>query len=683
MNGRYIGIACATVMFCCSAQGQQAASHPAPLGSGIDIQYIDSTIRVQDDFYGHVNGKWLANTVIPPDRGRYMSIDILNDRVQGQLREIVDGLQKSTDPADPDQRKIAALYASFMDEAGLAGLGLKPLHAEFARIDALRDKTQIPSLIAHLNRIGVTAPYSPQVHQDAKAPTRYAFDLGQDGLGLPDRDYYLQADAKLEQIRATYEKHVQTMLALAGDSQSAVNAKNILALESSLAKAQWTEVESRDPAKTYNKLSFAALSELAPGYNWKSYLSEAGVAGRTHYLIISEPGYLAAFNKILAEVPLPVWKSYFRWHLLSDFASYLSKPFVAEHFAFYGTALRGVTSDKPRWRLGVELVDRSIGEGLGRIYVARYFPPEAKARIDALVHNLLVEYRTEIDTLDWMSPETKIKAKEKLAKYSTVIGYPAKWRDYGALSISRTDLVGNVIRANSFEYDRNLAKLGHPIDRSEWDMTPQTINAQYRAELNEIVFPAAVLQPPFFNPQADDAVNYGSAGFVIGHEISHGFDDGGSQYDGDGMLLSPPGWFTQTDLDQYKARTHRLVEQYSAFSPVPGYPVNGELTLGENIADNAGLAVAFKAYELSLNGKKSPVIDGLTGEQRFFMGAAQSLRGKVRDNEAIMRIKFDPHPPIQLRATVPEMNFTPFYTAFEVKEGDKMYLAPDKRVTIW
>src|SRR5208283_96348 len=415
----------------------------------------------------------------------------------------------------------------------------------------------------------------------------------------------------------------------------------------------------------------------------KAYLADSGVGGKADYLVIRQPSYIAGFDKIIEHTPLSAWRAYFRWRLISHFAPYLSKPFVDEHFAFYGTALRGIEQNKPRWKRGVELIDSSIGESLGKLYVAAYFPAESKARMDQLVANLLAAYKADIDTLDWMGPATKQKAQEKLAKFVTKIGYPLKWRDYGALTIVRGDLAGNVIRANVFEYNRNLNKLGKPIDRTEWSMTPQTVNAYYNPEMNEIVFPAAILQPPFFNANADDAVNYGGIGAVIGHEISHGFDDQGSQYDGNGNLLSAPGWFTQADLDKFRAKTHALVEQYSAYAPVPGYFINGELTLGENIADNSGLAIAYKAYKLSLGGKDAPVIDGLSGDQRFFMGWAQVWRAKTRDSEAIVRIKSDPHAPAQFRGTVPETNQAPFYEAFGVKDGDKMYLSPDSRVSLW
>ncbi len=678
-----------TKTWCCAVAGAGALAGAgtaagAPLGSGIETQYFDDSVRAQDDFYRHVNGKWLEETEIPADKGSYGSFVKLADDTLEQLRTVIERLSQSKAAADPDTRKVIDLYASFIDEPALEALDLKPLAAELAAIAALKDKSQIPGVIAHFGQLGVTAPYRLRVHQDAKDATRYVVDLVQGGLGMPDRDYYLDTGERLTQIRANYLQHVETMLRLAApDTVAAQQAGEILALETALAKVQWTKVENRDPVKRYNRVDIGRLPELARGYDWKEYLHDAGIAGKVDYVVVSQPSYITGFNALLESTPLPVWKSYFRWRLLSEFAPYLSKRFVDADFAFYGTSLRGIVQNLPRWRRGVQLVDGAIGEALGRIYVAEYFSPQSKARMDTLVRNLLAAYLADIDTLEWMSAETKLKAHEKLALFTAKIGYPDKWRDYSALRIVPGDLVGNVMRANAFEYQRNVRKLGQPIDRNEWEMRPQTVNAYYNPEKNEIVFPAAILQPPFFNVQADDAVNYGGIGAVIGHEISHGFDDQGSQYDGHGNLLSAPGWFTAADLEHFKTRTHALVEQYAAYSPVPGFPINGELTLGENIADNSGLAIAYKAYQLSLGGAPAPIIDGLSGTQRFFIGWAQVWRNKTRENEAILRIKSDPHSPPQFRGTVPEMNQAPFYEAFEVKAGDKMYLPPDQRVTLW
>jgi putative endopeptidase len=690
MHRLIFGAACACFMVGCSqtpavpAQSAvPAPSAPPALLSGIDVQYFDDGVRVQDDFYKHVNGKWLASTEIPADEAGYNSFIKLIDDSQAQLRTLIEGLQTSAAAKDADQQKIADLYASFMDEGALEGLGLRPLETEFAKVDAVEDRKEIAGLIAHFNQIGVSAPYTPRVHQDAKDSTKYVFDLGQDGLGMPDRDYYLLPDGKMEAARKQYGQYVEKMLTLAGDKTAVKDAKEILGLETELAKVQWTKVENRDSVKTYNKYEFAKLAAIAPGYDWKSYLIDSGVDGKTDYLVVSQPSYIGGLNQLLQKAPLTVWKTYFRWRLLNEFAPYLSKNFVDEHFAFNDTALSGIPQNRPRWKRGIALVESSIGEGLGKLYVARYFPPESKARMDRLVRNLLAAYKADIDTLDWMGPQTKQKAQEKLAKFTTKIGYPSKWRDYTALRITKDELVGNVIRARTFEYDRNLNKLGKPIDRDEWLITPQTINAYYNPAANEIVFPAAILQPPFFNPKADDAVNYGGIGAVIGHEISHGFDDQGSKYDGNGNLLSAPGWFTQDDLEKFKAKTHALVEQYAAYEPVPGYHVNGELTLGENIADNSGLAIAYKAYKLSLGGKEAPVIDGQTGDQRFYEGWAQVWRDKTRTDALVVAIKIDPHSPLAIRGTVPEMNQAPFYEAFGIKEGDKMYLPPEKRVVLW
>jgi putative endopeptidase len=651
--------------------------------SGIDLQYVDDAVRPQDDLYRHVNGKWLDNTQIPADRARFGTFDQLTDMTQDQLHAILDGLQTAVNASDADQPKLAALYASFMDEKRVEKLKLKPLKDEFRRIDRLQSLNDIPALIAHLNRIGITAPYAPNVHLDARDSTRYVFDIGQDGLGLPDRDYYLSDDARFKQVRDQYLGYMQKMLQMAGDRNAAQESQDILALETSLAKVQWSRVENRNPVKTYNRVAIADLGSLAPGYNWQTYLSEAGVPSSIDYVVVSQPNYLTALNALINQTPLPVWKSYFRWHVLDESAPLLSADFVAEHFAFHGKAIRGTEANQVRWKRAVTLVDGSMGEALGRIYVARHFPPQAKASAEQLVKNVLAAYRQDIDTLAWMGPDTRRKAQEKLSKFVYKIGYPVQWRDYSALHVVKDDLFGNAQRATIFEYERNVHKLGKPVDRNEWDMTPQTVNAYYNPERNEIVFPAAILQPPYFDAEADEAASYGGIGGVIGHEISHGFDDQGSQYDGNGDLLNPPGWFTAQDLEQFRTRTQNLVEQYSAYEPIPGFHINGELTLGENIADNSGISIAYKAYHIALGDRQAPVIDGLTGDQRFFMGWAQVWRGKTRDSEQVRRIKIDPHSPPPVRGTVPERNQNGFYQAFDVKPGDKMYLPPEQRVSLW
>jgi predicted metalloendopeptidase len=568
-----------------------------------------------------------------------------------------------------------------MDEKKLETLGYKPLAGELQRIRALKDKHGVPALVAHLSQIGVATPYGIGVAQDAKESTKYATYIRQGGLGMPDRDYYLKLDDKrMAGIRAKYEQHIANILSLAGDKDAAAKAKAILAFETQLAQVQWNRVELRDPNKSYNKMSVAELSKLAPDYDWKAALAAAGVGNKADYVIVGQPSYVSGFDQVLAKTDLDTVKAYFQWQLLREYAPYLSKAFVDENFDFYGKTLTGVTQNRPRWKIGVSTVEGALGEALGREYVAEYFPPERKARMEELVKNLLAAYHESIDHLDWMGPETKKEAQAKLAKFNPKIGYPNKWRDYSKLAIKKDDLVGNVMRTATFERNRNIAKLGKPIDREEWGMTPQTINAYYNSRLNEIVFPAAILQPPFFNAQADDAVNYGAIGAVIGHEIGHGFDDKGSQSDGNGNLRN---WWTKDDEARFKAKTDMLVKQYDAFEPVPGYHVNGALTLGENIGDNSGLAIAYKAYKISLHGQPAPVIGGLTGDQRFFMGFGQVWRSKMRDEAQINQVKTDPHSPGQFRANGTLRNQAAFYEAFGVKEGDKMYLKPEDRVTIW
>ncbi|MBL8510389.1 MAG: M13 family metallopeptidase, partial [Betaproteobacteria bacterium] len=621
-------------------------------------------------------------TEIPADKASWGSFNELVESVSPQLRAIIEAAAKESGKArNPEQQKIGDLFASFMDEAGRNAQGIKPLASEFARIDALKDKKQIPALMVYYSQTGVNSPFDFGVTQDSKDATKYAVSFGQSGLGLPDRDYYLKDDdAKLKAAREKYQELIGNMLAMAGDANAAANAKDILALETALAKIQWTKVENRDPVKTYNKVAMNKLAAVTAGFDWATYARAAGFAGKVSYVIVSQPSYFTGLSEVLNKTPLSVWQAYFKWHVINTYAPYLSKEYVDARFAFYGGVLRGVPQNEPNWRRGVRLVESSLGEALGKLYTAQHFPPQNKVRMEKLVANLLAAYKQSIDTLDWMSPATKKEAKAKLATFMPKIGYPNKWRDYSGLKIDAHDLIGNVQRTTQFAYQRGINKLGRPVDRGEWQITPQTINAYYNPSLNEIVFPAAILQPPFFNADADDAVNYGGIGAVIGHEISHGFDDEGSQFDGKGNLRD---WWTKADHEKFAAKTKALVAQYNGYSPVAGYNVNGELTLGENIADNSGLAIAYKAYRLSLAGKEGPVIDGMTGNQRFFAGWAQVWRDKTREARAIELIKADPHSPPIFRVIGAVKNQPGFYEAYGVKEGDKMYLPPAERVTIW
>jgi putative endopeptidase len=636
-------------------------------------------VRAQDDFFGHLNGQWLKTVEIPADKSSWGSFIALREDILPQLRALIEAAQQTGGrKASAELRKIGDCYASFMDQQRRDALGIGPLAAELGRIRAVRDKKAIPTLIAHLNQIGVATPYMLGVSQDARDSTRYAASIGQGGLGLPDRDYYL--DAKLAPVRASYLRHVEKTLAMAGAADAAGGARAVLALETALAEAQWSKVANRDPVKRYNKTDIGALGTLVPGYDWASALGAAGVAGKVGYVIVNQPDYLSRFGRLLDQTALETWKTYFEWQLLRAYAPYLGQDLVDANFAFYGTTLTGASALPPPWKRGVAAVEAALGEALGKLYVARHFPPERKTRMEALVANLLAAYRDSIATLDWMSPETRREAQAKLAKFHAKIGYPNKWRDYTALAIAPNDLAGNMMRAANFHYQRQIAKLGLPIDREEWGMTPQTVNAYYSSSMNEIVFPASILQPPFFDAGADDAVNYGAIGAVIGHEISHGFDDKGSLSDGDGNLRD---WWSGADRSNFGARTDMLVRQYAGYSPLPGYHVNGELTLGENIADNAGLAIAHKAYRLSLKGREAALIDGLSGDQRFYMGFGQVWRVKMRAEQQIAQIKTDPHAPGQFRANGTLRNQPGFYQAFGVRPGDRMYLAPDQRVTLW
>ena len=686
-------IALVLLAACGKKETPPAAEAPAPVvapapKSGIDLSAVDSTVRAQDDLYRHLNGKWLDSFPIPADKSNYGSFTKLDDDAQAQIKAIIETAAAAKGAPGSEEQKVGDFYASFMDEARLEELGIKPLEAEFAAIDAIKDKKELAASFAHLSRIGAGAPLFIYIHQDAKDATQYTADLVQSGLGLPDRDYYLQDDAKFKEIRAQYLKHLETVFGLAGLKEPAKAAKSVMALETQLAKGQWDKVKNRDPVATYNKIDTAKLGTLTPALDWTGFLAGTGL-DKLPALVVSQPSYVTAFGKALQTVSLDDWKTYQKWQLIGTFSPYLSKPFADASFDFFKKTLNGQQEQEPRWKRGARTVEfgtgglgfsRGLSEVLGKLYVQKHFPPEAKARMDVLVKNLLTAYGQSIDSLTWMSDETKAAAKVKLSKFTTKIGYPDRWRDYSALEIKADDLYGNLVRGAEFDYDRSLAKLGKPIDRSEWAMSPQTVNAYYNPEMNEIVFPAAILQPPFFDLAADDAANYGGIGAVIGHEISHGFDDQGSQYDGDGNLRM---WWTKEDRAKFEALGAKLAAQYDQYEPVKGYKLNGKFTLGENIGDLGGLTVAHKAYLLSLAGKEAPVIDGYTGDQRFFLGWAQVWRRKYREENLLTRIKTDPHSPSEFRANGTAVNLPSFHTAFGTKEGDKMFKPEAERIIIW
>jgi putative endopeptidase len=662
-----------------------AAGAATAADSGIDRSAMDAGVRAQDDLYRRANGAWLKRTEFPADKS-YIGVSAdMDDATRLELRGLIETATKGQ--GDAESRKIGDLYASFMDEARLEVLGAKPLAGELQAIDAIADAEQLEATLAHLGRIGVGVPLGVSIGLDDRDSSRYVPSLWQGGLGLPDRDYYLKDDdAAFAKVRAGYVDFLAALLTLAGERDASATAASVLALETELARLQWTQVEVRDPVKTYNRFDIVALPALAPDFAWAGFMSAADLAGpglavgAVPDVLVGQPSYVTALGALTRSVPLATWQAYARTHLLTTYAPFLDKAFGDASFAFNGTVLSGTLQQTPRWRRGVRLVDLSLGESLGRLYVATYFPAQVKKRIETLVGNLIVACREGIAGLDWMGPEARQAAYAKLDKMSIKVGYPERFRDYSALAISRDDLVGNVVRGREFEYRRDLGKLGKPIDRSEWGMTPQTVNAYFDSNLNEIVFPAAMLQKPAYDPDADEAANYGSIGSLIGHEISHAFDDSGSQYDADGNLRV---WWTPADRERFEAKTKALVEQYSAFVAVPGYNVDGELTLGENIADNAGLEIAYRAYRLSLGGRPAPVIDGLSGDERFFYGFAQSWRSKQRPQELLEQIKSDPHAPDEFRVNGAVRNHPTFYVTFGVKPGDALYLPPEKRVSLW
>ena len=663
------------VMLCLAAPTVLAAEPR----SGIDVGAIDPSVRPQDDFWQYANGRWLAATPIPPDRPGWDTASEVREKTQDLLRRAIESIDPD-DKRHPERRKLADLYASFMDEAGVDKVGLASLQEPLAKIHQLTDKRDLPALFAELAKLRVRIPFTLDVSPDERDATTYVAHLWQGRLGLPDRDYYLKDDAHFLGVRAAYRAHIARLFSLSGEPNGEVAADNIISLETQLAQRQWTRVENRDPVKTYNKIEIAALPALAAKDDLPSYLAAAGAGRGVSTVIVAQPSFFGGLEAVFRDTPLDTFKAYLVYNLLSAYSPYLPAPFVEEDFAFEQHTLRGVPEMQPRWKRAVALVDRLIGFDLGKLYVEHYFPPESKARAEAMIANLIAVYRDGIATLDWMGPDTRAEALKKLKAIVPMIAYPASWRDYGALEIQRSDLVGNVMRGQRFDCDYWLGKLGQNVDRQEWFTAPQVVNAFYSTSRNQIVFPAGILQPPFFDAGADDAANYGAIGTVIGHEISHAFDDQGSQFDGEGNLRN---WWTKEDRERFEQQTHSLVSQYDAFAPIAGYHVNGALTLGENVADNAGLAIAVRAYRLARKGCPAPVIDGFSGEQRLFLSFAQIWREKLRDAARIERLKTDPHSPGQFRADGTLRNQSVFVQAFGVKSGDAMYLPKEQRISLW
>lgn len=653
--------------------------------AGIDQQTFDTSVRVQDDLYRYVNGSWLDNTQIPSDKSNYGAFTALADVSQKRIREIIEEAAAGENEPGSEADKIGKFYNSFMNVDHINELGVEPLQEELQKIDTLTSRKGLLKHFGYLQTIGVGGPMGIFVSVDNKDSSRYLTSAIQSGTTLPDRDYYLVDDPKNQDAREELQLYVDKLFQLA-DIPAENPGKTVLDLETKLAEAQWSRVQLRDANARYNKYQVSELGQLTGELNWAAILEAVGVGGIEEINIMT-PSYFEALEEIFAQTDVATWKTYLKFRLLDSYASALSQPFVDTHFRMHQQVLAGVQEQQERWKRGVDATAGAgagdfgvLGEAVGKLYVAQHFKPEAKARMEELVDNLLQAYRQSINDLTWMTDETKVKAREKLSKFTTKIGYPNKWKDYSQLEVKQDDLVGNLMRSAKVEHQRMVDKLGQPVDREEWGMTPQTVNAYYNPTKNEIVFPAAILQPPFFNPAADDAVNYGGIGAVIGHEISHGFDDQGSKYDGDGNLNN---WWTEDDAKAFKALTDRLVQQYAGYEPLPGKSVNGELTLGENIADLSGLSIAFKAYKLSLEGEPSPEIAGWSGEQRFFVGWSQVWRRKYQEAEMIKRLLIDPHSPSAYRANGPVINIDAFQEAFDLKPGDKLFKPEDERIQIW
>jgi len=657
-----------------------AASAQSGTGLGVDTTAFDRSVRPQDDFYQFVNGGWMRNTQIPADRASIGAFMQLRDESEAAMRVIVEeAAAASNRPAGSDAQKVGDLYRSFMDSATIERLGVQAVGTELARIRGFSSKSQLPAFFAANARMGIGSPFAFFVGADQKNSQQYTVYLSQSGLGLPDRDYYLQDGERFQRFRTAYTTYMESLLRLAGEQDPAGQARAVLAFETEIARRQWDRTRNADRLATYNRMTLAELHAAAPGFDWAGWLTAAG-AGDQQSVVVRQPSYLPAVDRLLAAADLGTIKSYVTVRLLDGTAPYLSRAFVDAHFDFRGRALSRLRENRPRWKRGVGLVESRLGELVGKMYVARHFDPERKARVEQLAQNLVAAFRQGIDELEWMTPATRVEARNKLDKLTIKIGHPARWRDYSAVEIRPGDLVGNLRRADEVEYARMIGRLGRPVDRTEWGMTPQTVNAYYNPASNEIVLPASMLRPPFFDPEADDAVNYGAIGAAIGNNISRGFDHQGRAWDGDGNLRD---WWSAEDASAFEQRANALVAQYGAFAPLEGATVNGRLTLGENIGDLSGLAVAYRAYKLSLNGREAPVIDGFTGDQRFFLGWAQVWRSKARDEALRQQLLTDPHSPGMYRTNGVLVNMPEFYEAFGVKEGDKMYKPTDQRVKIW
>jgi len=662
----------------------QPAAKPTFGAWGVDLSGMDKSVKPGDDFFDYANGTWFKTAVIPADRtstGSFQDLQILSEK---RMKDIVAGLEaKPYAQLTDEQKKIRDLYDAFMDTAQIEKRGLAPAKKDLARFASLKTVDDVARAMGD-PAVPADSLFGTFINSDAKRPNQYVMLVTQSGLGMPNRDYYLKDDPALAQTRDAYRKYLVTMLTLAGEKDAQKRGDAVFALETGIAKIHWTAVERRNADKTYNPMTEAELAAYAPGFPWATFFAAEGLSAKgpkgDRHIVVRENTAFPGLAKLFAATPVSVWRDFLTVHYLHNMSAYLPKAFDDADFDFYGKVLGGQTEQLPRDTRAVHLIDRRLGHPLGKLYVAKYFPPESKAKVEALVANLLKAYDADIRKIDWMTDATKEKALDKLHHFTPHVGYPDKWRDFSGLDIQRDDLVGDIERSNMFEWHYRLDRIDQPVDRDEWGMTPPTINAYYTPVLNSIFFPAAILQPPFFDPNADDAVNYGGIGAVMGHEIGHGFDDQGSKYTGLGVLES---WWTDADRQAFEQRVSNLGAQYDSYEGLPGLHVQGKLTMGENIGDLSGLSISLQAYHVSLNGKKAPVLDGYTGDQRYFLGFAQIWRGKYRDGAMRQQVLSNPHSPPHWRVVGPTRNIDAWYKAFDVKAGDKYYLAPDQRVHLW
>ena len=666
----------------CAKEPEPAHTHPTAAAKptygtfGVDLALMDKSVKPGDDFYKYVNGKWLATAEIPPDKSFYGTVITVSDNTEASLHRIVDELAAAKNAPGSVDQKVADLYASWMDEATIEARGLEPLKPYLAQIAAAKDKADLMKLVGTLD---FQAPFGVFVEADPADPTRYTVWVSQTGLGMPNRDYYLNKGAKFDAYRAAYLAYVTKVFELIGDPNPSDAAKRVIALENKIAKVAWADERRRSVSETNNPMDRAALEKYVPSVDWGVVLSGVGL-GEAKNFVVNETTAIRDGAKLLSTEPVADWKAYMAFHFVDSVSTDLPKAFDVAQFEFHAKALRGVEQQRERWKRGIALVDGAIGEGLGQIYVRKHFVPETKAKMDDLVANLRAATKQRLEQSTWMDEATRAEALKKLELFESRVGYPDKWRDYSALSVERGKHFENSRNARVFEWERRVKRVNEPVDRSEWDMTPQTMDAYYNPLRNQITFPAGILQPPLFDPNADPAVNYGAIGAVIGHEIGHGFDDQGREFDGSGKVRN---WWTKETNEKFVAATKNLAALYKTYCPLEGACVNGELTMGENIGDVGGLEMAYTAYKLSLKGQPAPVIDGFTGDQRFFLSFAQVWRGKMRDDALRQLMLTNPHSPAGARGSYPERNMDAWYEAFDVKPGDKMYLKPEERVHIW